>query len=206
MRCVLITPFGMPVEPEVNRNFAMVSGVTFACATSAELLEVCAQYLGAADAPEHDIRRWRDVPMDSSGSYIVVSIPFFELQVIEHGREALRMPVVVGQTTWQTPMFSDELEYIIVNPDWGIPETIAKVETWPLAKRDPGYLRREGIVASGTSLRQKPGPNNPLGRIKFVMPNEHDVYLHDTPHKRAFDAAVRTAQDVVTALAKRQTA
>jgi murein L,D-transpeptidase YcbB/YkuD len=140
---------------------------------------------------EHDVARWRGVATHPSGSYLLVNIPFFELSVFERGRETMRMPVVVGQKTWPTPQFSDQVEYLIVNPDWGIPDKIAKQEYWPQARRDPKYLARQGITANGGGLRQKPGPRNPLGRIKFVMPNPHDVYLHDTPEQRAFPAAVR---------------
>jgi len=143
------------------------------------------------DILEHDVERWRNVRLDPSGTYLLVNIPFYQLIAYQDGREDLRMDVIVGQPAWQTPQFSDELEYIVVNPDWGIPDTIAKLEYWPSARRDPKYLSRQGITATGGSLRQKPGPRNPLGRIKFVMPNTHDVYLHDTPEKRAFTAAVK---------------
>lgn len=139
---------------------------------------------------ENDVERWRRFSPDPSGNYLLVNIPFFELGVYEGGREKMRMQVIVGQKSWPTPRFSDELEYIVLNPDWGIPDNIAKQEYWPHARRDANYLRRQGITATGGSLRQKPGPRNPLGRIKFVMPNEHDVYLHDTPEQRAFTAAV----------------
>jgi murein L,D-transpeptidase YcbB/YkuD len=140
---------------------------------------------------QQDLARWRDVPLSPSGSFILVNIPFFDLRVYERGEEMLRMAVVTGKKDWQTPLLVEELEYVIVNPDWGIPEKIAKQEYWPSAKRNPKWLANQGIVASGGSLRQKPGPRNPLGRIKFVMPNSHDVYLHDTPEKGAFKAAVR---------------
>jgi len=140
---------------------------------------------------EHDVERWRNVSLDPSGTYVLVNIPFFELTLYERGREVMQMPVIVGQPTWQTPLFSATIQYIILNPEWGIPDTIAKKETWPTARRDPDYFRREGIVATGGALRQKPGPRNPLGRIKFMIPNPYDVYLHDTPYKGAFSAAVR---------------
>jgi len=143
------------------------------------------------DILERDVARWRKLFLDPSGTYLLVNIPFFELSLYENGRESARMPVIVGQPTWQTPLFSDELEYLIVNPDWGIPDKIAKQEYWPTARRDADYLRRQGITASGQGLRQKPGPRNPLGRVKFVMPNKNDVYLHDTPEKGAFAAAVK---------------
>jgi L,D-transpeptidase YcbB len=140
---------------------------------------------------ERDLDRWRDVPLGPTGTYILVTIPFFDLRVYEDGDEVLRMPVVVGKKDWPTPTFHDELEYVIINPDWGIPDKIAKQEYWPSARRNPKWLANQGITANGTSLRQKPGPRNPLGRIKFVMPNSHDVYLHDTPEKGAFKASVR---------------
>lgn len=141
---------------------------------------------------EQDLTRWRARGLNPRGTYLLVNIPFFELSVFEDDEETMRMPVVVGQPTWQTPRFSDELEYIIVNPDWGIPDKIARQEYWPSARRDPEYFRWQGITNTGGSLRQKPGPRNPLGRIKFVMPNENDVYLHDTPEKRAFAAKNRS--------------
>jgi len=140
---------------------------------------------------EHDLQRWQKVSLPSGGTYLLINIPYYELIAYEGGREALRMPVIVGQPTWKTPQFNDELEYIVVNPDWGIPESIAKLEYWPSARRDPKYLSRQGITTTGASLRQKPGPQNPLGKLKFVMPNSHDVYLHDTPAKKAFTAAVK---------------
>ncbi len=140
---------------------------------------------------EQDLARWRGVSLDRLGSYLLVDIPFFELVAYENGHETLRMPVVVGKRDWQTPSLHAEVQSILLNPDWGIPEKIAKVEYLPLAARDSGYLRRQGITNDGGSLRQKPGPNNPLGRVKFVMPNPDDIYLHDTPAKGAFDAAVK---------------
>lgn len=143
------------------------------------------------DLLERDVARWRSVSLERSGTYLLVNIPFFELVAFEHGRETLRMPVVTGQKTWQTPQFRAEVQYMILNPDWGIPEKIAKQEYLPQARRDPKYLGRIGITSTGGSLRQKPGPRNPLGRIKFVMPNPNDVYLHDTPEKGAFKAASR---------------
>jgi murein L,D-transpeptidase YcbB/YkuD len=140
---------------------------------------------------ERDLERWRRVPISPSGTYILVNIPFFDMRLYEAGEEVMRMPVVVGKKEWQTPQFNDELEYIVINPDWGIPETIAKLEYWPTARKNPKWLANQGITAVGGSLRQKPGPRNPLGKIKFLMPNPHDVYLHDTAEKGAFKASVR---------------
>lgn len=141
---------------------------------------------------EQDLGRWRSRNLRFPATYLLVNIPFFEVNVFENNREEMRIRAIVGQTVTQTPQFSDEIEYIIVNPDWGIPESIAKNEMRPAARRDPNYYRWQGITDTGGSLRQKPGPRNPLGRIKFVFPNENDVYMHDTPEKRAFTAAVRS--------------
>jgi murein L,D-transpeptidase YcbB/YkuD len=140
---------------------------------------------------ERDLARWRQVPLPPTGTYILVNIPFFDMRLYESGDEVMRMPVVVGKKEWPTPLFNDELEYVVVNPDWGIPDKIAKLEYWPSARKNPKWLANQGITASGGSLRQKPGPRNPLGKIKFLMPNPHDVYLHDTPEKGAFKASVR---------------
>ncbi len=140
---------------------------------------------------ENDVARWRGVALDPSGTFLLVNIPFYELSVFERGEEALRIPVVVGLPTWPTPTFHARVQSMVVNPDWGIPPKIAKAEYLPFVKRDPKYLSRQGITNDGGSLRQKPGPNNPLGRIKFLMPNPHDVYLHDTPYKKAFTAKVK---------------
>lgn len=139
----------------------------------------------------HDVERWRNVSLDPSGTFILVNIPFYELSVFERGEEVLRIPVIVGLPSWPTPTFSSRVQSMVVNPDWGIPPNIAKAEYLPFARKDPNYLARQGITNDGGSLRQKPGPNNPLGRIKFLMPNPHDVYLHDTPYKKAFTAKVK---------------
>jgi len=144
------------------------------------------------EAIERNMQRWRDVTLDGADEYILVNIPTFELSVISDGREQMKFPVIVGLPTWQTPLFSDVLEHIVINPEWGIPESIASREIWPIAKRDRGYFRREGIVQTKDGhLRQKPGPKNPLGRLKFMMPNKYNVYLHDTPGKRHFASQAR---------------
>ncbi|HYC54295.1 MAG TPA: L,D-transpeptidase family protein [Candidatus Binatia bacterium] len=141
---------------------------------------------------ERNVQRWRELSIGASDDYILVNIPWFELSVYSGGRPQLSMPVIVGLPTWQTPQFSDVVEYIVINPEWGIPESIASKEVWPKARRDKGYFRREGIVQTKDGhLRQKPGPQNPLGRLKFMMPNKNNVYLHDTPGKKAFSQQVR---------------
>ncbi len=137
------------------------------------------------------LKRWRANAANLSGSYIVVNIPAFELAVYEGPSEVLRMPVIVGLPDWQTPEMSDKVDSIVVHPSWNIPKSIASAEVLPKSRKDRGYLEREGIVSEGGTLRQKPGPRNPLGRLKFMMPNREDIYLHDTPHKQKFSAPAR---------------
>jgi murein L,D-transpeptidase YcbB/YkuD len=141
---------------------------------------------------DYAIKRWRANASNLSGTYIVVNIPAFELAVYEGRNEVLRMPVIVGLPDWPTPEMSDKIDSIVVNPSWNIPKTIAEAEVIPKSRKDSGYFQREGIVSEGGgTLRQKPGPRNPLGRLKFMMPNREDIYLHDTPHKQKFSASAR---------------
>lgn len=141
---------------------------------------------------DYSLKRWRANAANLSGSYIVVNIPAFELGVYDGRREVLRMPVIVGMPSWPTPEMSDKIDSIVVNPSWNIPKSIADAEVIPKSKKDSGYFAREGIVTTdGGTLRQKPGPRNPLGRLKFMMPNREDIYLHDTPGKQKFGAPAR---------------
>jgi len=141
---------------------------------------------------DYSLQRWRANAANMSGSYILVSIPSFELAVYEGRSAVLRMPVIVGLPDWQTPELSDKIEYIVINPSWNIPKSIADSEVLPKSKKDGGYFKREGIVADGDgTLSQKPGPRNPLGRLKFMLPNREDIYLHDTPGKQRFASPAR---------------
>jgi murein L,D-transpeptidase YcbB/YkuD len=141
---------------------------------------------------EYALKRWRANASTMTGSYVLVNIPAFELAVYEGRSEVLRMPVIVGLPDWQTPEMSDKVDSIVVNPSWNIPKSIADAEVIPKSRKDRGYLAREGIVSDGDgTLSQKPGPRNPLGRLKFMMPNREDIYLHDTPGKAKFAAPAR---------------
>jgi murein L,D-transpeptidase YcbB/YkuD len=141
----------------------------------------------------------------------------FELDLIVDRRPALSMRVVVGTPYQSTPVFSDEITYLEFNPYWNIPYSIASKEILPQVRRDPGYLTDRGIrvfAGSGPTaveldpwsidwwditpatfpfrLRQDPGRNNPLGRVKFMLPNRFAVYLHDTSSPSLFRRTVRT--------------
>jgi murein L,D-transpeptidase YcbB/YkuD len=135
----------------------------------------------------------------------------FTLEAVDGDTIRLRMRVVVGRPYRPTPEFSDRIRYLVLNPYWEVPPSLAAKDKLPLIRRDPGYLAREHIrVLRGWGeraqeidpagidwwrvatplpyrLRQDPGPWNALGRIKFMFPNEHAVYLHDTPSKALFE-------------------
>jgi murein L,D-transpeptidase YcbB/YkuD len=143
-----------------------------------------------------NLERWRWMPSDLGKRYIRVNIPELTMALVENGQPVLEMRVVVGKAQQsRTPVFSDKMTYLEVNPAWNIPDGIAEEEILPKAAGDPGYLARNNIevVTTGSTsrLRQRPGPDNPLGQIKFMFPNEHDIYLHDTPADHLFVEAER---------------
>ena len=145
---------------------------------------------------QSNMERWRWMPASLGDRYILVNIPEFRLDLIEAGKPALTMRVVVGKTTSRTPAFSDRMTYLELNPNWNIPASIAKEEILPKLGADPGYLARHDMEmvdepGAPNRLRQRPGPANPLGQIKFMFPNEFDIYLHDSPADHLFSQAER---------------
>ncbi|MBZ5522380.1 MAG: L,D-transpeptidase family protein [Acidobacteriia bacterium] len=162
------------------------------------------------------LERWRWLPHDLPSRLVVINIPEFRLRGYEEHHATITMSVIVGQHfhNKQTPVFQDEMEYVIFNPYWNVPVSIARNEMIPSVRKDPGYLeqhhfeivnhRGEALAQSalddeltrqlraGTAeFRQRPGTGNALGAIKFVFPNQYDVYLHGTPEKRLFARARR---------------
>ncbi|MFL5728738.1 MAG: murein L,D-transpeptidase, partial [Cytophagaceae bacterium] len=159
--------------------------------------------------------RWRWVPERLSDQYIMVNIPEYILHVYEKNKEVWNMRVIVGKKASETPIFNDELEYVVVNPNWNVPKDIAVKEILPLMQKDSTYLKRQRMeIFVGESsknavnpdsvdwknvnpqnfnyrFRQTPGSDNALGMIKFLFPNEYDVYLHDTPTHSLFEKSER---------------
>lgn len=137
---------------------------------------------------ELNMERWRWLP-ESLGSFdIRVNLPAFHLRVMKNNALVIEMNVIIGKEGWGTPVFSDEVEKIVVNPDWTVPQSILDKELMPIIRRDRSYLKRNNFVSvPGGGLRQKPGPMNPLGQYKFVFPNEHAIYLHATPKTALFN-------------------
>jgi murein L,D-transpeptidase YcbB/YkuD len=141
-----------------------------------------------------NMERWRWLPGSFGDRYILVNVPEFRLDLVEGGKTAYTMRVVVGKDQSRTPAFSDKMTYLELNPAWNIPDTIAREEILPKLASDPGYLARnnmEVIPDTDGRLRQRPGPDNPLGKIKFMFPNEYDIYLHDTPADHLFSRTER---------------
>jgi murein L,D-transpeptidase YcbB/YkuD len=144
-----------------------------------------------------NLERWRWLPNSFGERYIKVNIPEFEMQLVDGGKPALAMRVVVGKAQQnRTPVFSDKMTYLELNPEWNLPNDIVNEEIKPALAKDPGYLERKGLEVVSTDdgsfrLRQGPGPDNPLGQVKFMFPNQFDIYLHDTPADHLFAKAER---------------
>lgn len=146
----------------------------------------------------HNMERWRWLPHDLGNRHVLVNIPAFTLDVIEQGQSILSMRVVVGKPSWPTPVLSAVMTQVILSPTWTIPQSIMREEILPILRQNPGYLAQRNMKIIKTDsgsvpfvVRQEPGPKNPLGGVKFLFPNRHQVYLHDTPSRSLFAKPVR---------------
>jgi L,D-transpeptidase YcbB len=142
-----------------------------------------------------NMERWRWLPADLGSRHIVVNVPEFRLRLVENGSLVHQARVIVGKGETPTPIFSDVMEHLVVNPSWTIPPSIMRKEILPALAEDPYYLERRGYRVirrgDGISIQQPPGERNALGFIKFMFPNQHSVYLHDTPKRSLFSAERR---------------
>lgn len=151
---------------------------------------------------EANLERLRWMPSSFGPTYIVVNLPDFHLQAFENGRRAMEMPVIVGGTANSTPAFADTMRYLAFAPYWNVPPSIASRElagrsAASYSRRGYEVLRGNTVVSAGLAtranlaagrirIRQKPGPTNSLGLVKFMFPNAHNIYLHDTPADQLF--------------------
>lgn len=148
----------------------------------------------ASSNAERDIvaqmERWRWLPSDLGATHVMVNVPEFQLRVLRDGAAIHQTRVIVGKAETPTPIFSHRMDHVIVNPSWYVPPSILKKEFLPGLAADPDYAAKRGYVVTrrgnAISVRQPPGERNALGWIKFMFPNEHAVYLHDTPNRRLF--------------------
>ncbi len=167
-----------------------------------------------------NMERWRWLPHDLGDFYVTVNSPEFTLRVVDEGTPVHTARVVVGKRNTQTPVIQDEMESIVFNPYWNVPNSIKNGEIAPYFGQggggffgggwDTSILRRNGLRLKYGSriidpdavdwskydlrnfdLVQPPGPSNVLGKVKFLFPNSHDVYMHDTTQKHLFANAVR---------------
>ena len=164
------------------------------------------------------LERWRWMPTDLTSPPIVVNIPEFALRAWDdtRGHSAMTMPVVVGKAyTHETPVFVGQMKYLVFRPYWNVPGSIQAKELVPKVAKDRAYLARNGyevvrdddspvgtsnvddatlaaLRSGALSIRQKPGPSNALGLVKFMFPNHNNVYLHSTPSQELFS---RTRRD-----------
>lgn len=138
-----------------------------------------------------NMERMRWMPAMPAGRRVLVNIPDYQLHVFEDKEIALSMGIVVGKAANKTVIFSNKLRNIVFSPYWNIPASIVRSEVLPAMRRNRNYLRNKNMEQTGTSnglpqIRQKPGDNNSLGRVKFLFPNSYDIYFHDTPAKSLF--------------------
>ena len=122
---------------------------------------------------------------------VTINIPSFMLHANEGSGQGFSCRVVVGKLENPTAEFSAQMEEVVFNPYWDIPNSILKKEIIPEIKKDPGFLDKNHMEWIGGRLRQQPGDDNALGRIKFIFPNPYHMYLHDTPAKQLFEMGVR---------------
>jgi L,D-transpeptidase YcbB len=155
-----------------------------------------------------NLERLRWVPVEIENDYLLVNIPEYKLHVFENKKLLWETNVVVGKAAKQTSIFKGSISRIILNPYWNIPNSIINQEILPKLKRNPNYLSRnnmevvsnDGKVIKAATInwkqysknvpfiiRQKPGNDNSLGKMKFLFPNSFNIYLHDTPSKELFD-------------------
>ena len=163
------------------------------------------------------LERWRWLPEEFSAPPIIVNIPDFRLRALdENNKIALEMPVVVGKAMQtQTPVFTRDMTFVVLRPYWNVPPGIFGRTVLPAIKKDRGYVSQEEIrshdagregrhvrrrfpmtcwrrlQARKLTVRQKPGPDNSLGLVKLMFPNEYNVYLHDTPQQDLFEKSRR---------------
>lgn len=151
-------------------------------------------------------------------AYVLVNIPEFRLRYVSDGQVKATKDVVVGKPSWATPSFSDHIEKFVVNPEWRIPLSIATKEIAPKVAENPNYLQENNIVIRKNSfvddelvdpstidwanmkpyqfdhfLVKLPNEKNPLGKVKYLFPNPHAVYVHDTPYQQWFNEPIRAA-------------
>jgi L,D-transpeptidase YcbB len=159
-----------------------------------------------------NLERIRWLPKEMGSKYVLVNQAGFEVQVIDNGRQVWQSRVIVGKPTTQTAVFNNQIQTVVFNPYWGVPASIVAKEYLPKLQQNPYYLDDIGFEVttldgrqvssadvdwwsySGKSpynVQQPPGQDNALGELKFLFPNAHNIYMHDTPNRELFANSVR---------------
>ena len=144
-----------------------------------------------------NLERFRWLPRSFGSRYVYVNVPAFRLEAYDSGAKVLEMKVIVGQDYEDkaTPVFADSMEFVVFRPYWNIPPGIAAKEIFPKLASNSGYLAANDMETyhehGVTRVRQRPGPKNALGYVKFLFPNDFDIYFHDTPNDELFKKDVR---------------
>ncbi len=146
-----------------------------------------------------NIERHRWLPRSLGSRYVYVNVPAFRLDAYDSGQRVLTMKVVVGAEYEgkNTPVFSDSMKSVVFRPYWNVTPEIQKKEIAPKVAKDTTFLERNDMeyyrVNGARYVRQKPGPKNALGYVKFLFPNDYNIYMHDTPEKSLFAQSARAA-------------
>jgi murein L,D-transpeptidase YcbB/YkuD len=157
-----------------------------------DAMNVPAQYRLAQIAA--NLERYRWMPRSLGSRYIMVNVPQFHLEAFDSGQKTLEMKVIVGKdyVDKATPVFSDSMEYVVFRPFWNVTPDIAAKEVFP---KGPEYLAANDMEVYNDhgrqAVRQRPGPKNSLGLVKFMFPNDYNIYLHDTPNGELFKKDIR---------------
>ena len=163
--------------------------------STVQSLNVTARYRLAQIAANLERLRW--LPRDPGQRYVIVNVSAFRLQAYDSGQKALEMKVIVGEEYEgkRTPVFADTMQTVVFRPYWQITPNIQRKEIEPKTAADPGYLERNDMEyykdGGETRIRQRPGDKNSLGLVKFLFPNDFNIYLHGTPEGLLFDKDVR---------------
>ena len=179
------------------KNFQKRYGYTQDGVVSSSLLkEMNVPAIGRIKQILINMNRMRWMPQEPDGKLILVNIPEFILHMYDGKNKVFDMVVVVGKAGHNTTIFSDKLTTIVFSPYWNIPESIVKKEILPSMAKNASYLESHNMEINGGTktlpiIRQKPGGNNSLGKVKFLFPNSFNIYFHDTPAKSLFSKDVR---------------
>lgn len=138
-----------------------------------------------------NMERMRWFPQQAPGNFILVNIPEFKLHAFENSKKVFDIDIIVGKEANRTIIFNGMLKYVVFSPYWNVPPSIVKNEILPAIRKNPNYLSANNMEQTGyldglPEIRQRPGSDNALGKVKFIFPNNYHIYLHDTPAKTLF--------------------